>query len=856
MPLTPGTRLGPYEIVDLLGAGGMGEVYRARDPRLHREVAVKVLPAEFSRERERLQRFEQEARAAAALDHPNITVVYDFGTHEEAPYVVSELLHGATLRERLSGPFSVHKAIDHAVQIANGVAAAHERGIVHRDLKPENVFVTNDGRVKILDFGLAKLTAAHSAPSGASTAYTSPGTQVGVMLGTVGYMAPEQVRGEAADHRADIFALGAILYEMLAGERAFKGGSTVETLSAILKEEPPDLVQGPRPVPPAVDRIVRHCLEKSPEARFQSARDLAFDLQALSSDTAMSSRAKATGTGRQQRLPRAWTALAGLVAGTALTAAVLAMVGRSPTEVPSFEQLTFRRGTILAARFAADDGQNVIYSAAWGETPLDLFTTQAGSIESRALGFHGADLLAVSRSGDLAVALQRVYEAGFIFAGTLAQVPLSGGAPREILEHVQTADWAPDGASLAVIRDLGGRSRIEFPVGKVLYETAGWVSHLRVAPAGDVLAFLDHPVRRNDGGRVVVVDLEGKPKPISTDWLSLQGLAWSGREVWFTATKAGAARALYAATLDGGVRLVARAPGTMTLRDVSRDGRALVTRDEQRLNISALAPGEKVERDLSWLDWSRLRDISADGRKILFDETGEGGGAKYGTYLRGTDGTPAVRLGDGLAMALSPDGKWAVTIAADRDRMVVLPTGPGQSRVVPTSGLTLQGVNWFPDGKRLLVAANEANHAVRLYVVDLAGGTPRPITAEGVSALEVAISPDGQWAAARIADQAWSLYPVNGGATRIVPGIQPSERISRWTADGTGLFVYDPAHLPVTVYRVDLASGRRTLLNEIVAAGASPLFGINYLRLTADTSGYAYSHLHQNSELYLVSGLR
>jgi serine/threonine protein kinase len=294
MTISAGSRLGPYEILSPIGAGGMGEVYRAKDPRLGRDVAIKVLPASFSQDADRLRRFEQEARAAGVLNHPNITAVYDIGTHEGAPYVVQELLEGETLHAVLAGAkLPPKKAIDYALQIAHGLAAAHEKGIVHRDLKPENIFVTSDGRVKILDFGLAKLTQTEKANASQTNLPTvTPGTEAGMVLGTLGYMSPEQVRGKPADARSDIFSLGAILYEMLSGRRAFHADTAADTISAILTRDPPDLSETNRRIPEALDRIVRHCLEKSPEARFHSASDIAFDLEAISGTSLVS----ATGT--------------------------------------------------------------------------------------------------------------------------------------------------------------------------------------------------------------------------------------------------------------------------------------------------------------------------------------------------------------------------------------------------------------------------------------------------------------------------------------------------------------------------------------------------------------------------------
>ena len=335
MALAAGTILGQCEIRSPLGAGGMGEVYRAHDTRLNREVAIKVLPESVSSDPERLRRFEQEARAAAALNHPNILAVYQMATHEGVSYMVTELLEGETLRERLRrGAIPLRNAIDFGVQIARGLAAAHEKGIVHRDLKPENLFVTKDGRVKILDFGLAKLTQAQSSSEQDAPTLTEE-TEAGVVMGTVGYMAPEQVRGQKADHRADIFALGAILYEMLAGKRAFQKPTSPETMTAILNEDPPSISQITKDLPLAMQRVLQRCLEKNPEQRFHSAHDLAFALEAMS-DSAISSHA--ANPPERKKSARRRTAIAAALVAAALGVAVLAYFGMRGEAVPKISE--------------------------------------------------------------------------------------------------------------------------------------------------------------------------------------------------------------------------------------------------------------------------------------------------------------------------------------------------------------------------------------------------------------------------------------------------------------------------------------------------------------------------------------
>ena len=600
MPLTSGTKLGPYEIQSPLGAGGMGEVYRARDARLNRDVAIKILPASFSTDPERLQRFAQESRAAAALNHPNILSIFDIGDERGAPYVVSELLEGETLRDRLrNGALTSRKAIDYAQQIASGLAAAHEKGIVHRDLKPENLFITNDGRAKILDFGLAKVTRPDTDSSGDAPTM-QVGTEAGTVMGTAGYMAPEQVRGKPADPRSDIFAFGAILYEMLSGKRAFHGDSAVDTMSAILKEEPPDLAETNRNVSPALERIVRHCLEKNPAERFQSARDVAFNLEALT-DISSTSRGGVRAIPEESARPR-W--LVPVIAGLLVLASWvgiyrLAHRGVVAATNPTFHEVTFRNGTIWSARFAPD-GQTIVYGAAWEGQPQEIFSTRFDSSDSRSVGLPDSQILAISSKGEMAISLHPVSVAAFGQSGTLARVPLAGGAPREVIDKAFWADWTPDGQSLAVVRESTvAPPHLEFPSGNVIYEPLGWVSHVRFSPSGEFLAIADH-VSGGDDGRVVIIDTLGHSKASSSFYSSVEGLAWSpnGKEVWFSAVPAGSARSIYALDFSGKERLIYRAPGGLTVQDISRTGLILMTSDKTRISLSALAPGETRERSL------------------------------------------------------------------------------------------------------------------------------------------------------------------------------------------------------------------------------------------------------------------
>jgi Tol biopolymer transport system component len=860
--LSLGTTLGPYEIAGLLDSGGMGEVYRARDLRLGRDVAVKIIREGASAQAGMLERFELEAKLAGRLNHPNILAIYDVGVHDGAPYLVMELLEGETLAASLvRGALPPRKALDLALQIATGLAAAHAKGVVHRDLKPSNVFLTRDGQVKIVDFGLAEPVLSATPPDSSSAATSPVLASPERVMGTASYMSPEQVRGEVADQRSDIFSFGVVLYEMLTGRRAFQGPSGVETLSAILNMEPVGLGDAPGIMRPGLESLLRHCLEKSPDARFQSARDLAFHIASLADDPTSGRHPRPPGSRRRMTpaaVTRATVATV-LVLVAAATYYAGARAGRNA--IPSYQPLTFRRGLVLSAHFGPDS-QTVVYGAAWDGQPVRLFTTRPGNPESRRLDLPDSDVLAVSRSGELALSLGRHFTLGLETRGTLARVPLSGAAPREMLTDVESADWAPDGTGLAVIHVVQDRYRLEFPIGRILYETGGWLSHVRFSPDGRAIAFIEHSVRSDDRGEVWVTDPEGRSRRLlSAGWSSANGLAWrdDGKEVWFTASEVGPRSALYAVDLSGTRRLLTRAPGRLKLEDV-RGSNVLLTEDRFRLQL-ALRGATGAERDLSWLDGGTLTDLSDDGSNVVFSEQGAGAGAPSGSvYLRRTDGSPPVRLGEGWIGVLSPDGAWCASVVlTNPPSLVLLPTGPGELRSVEPGGLAhFEAVAWFPDGRRLLFAGEEPGSGVKLYVQEVGQGRPRPISPRGFRFPYGSrpIAPDGRRIAALDPEGRIVLYPVDGGDPEAVPGLDPGALPLRWGADGRSLYVSCRGSLPARIWRVDLARGSRGPAAELSPFDRAGVMNLITAQVTPDGHTVAYSYSRTLSDLVLVEGLK
>ncbi|HLL75094.1 MAG TPA: protein kinase [Pyrinomonadaceae bacterium] len=808
MALSPNTRLGRYEIRSLLGEGGMGEVYLARDPKIGRDVAIKVLPAQFSADAERLARFEQEACAAGALNHPNVLAVHDVGQHDGAPFVVSELLEGETLREKLRGaPLPQRKAVDYASQIARGLAAAHERGIVHRDLKPENIFITSDGRAKILDFGLAKLMQGDGRQSQTEIPTRRLDTNPGAVMGTVGYMAPEQVRGRKVDHRADIFSFGAVLYEMLTGRRAFRGESAADTLSAVLREDPPALSESNRNVAPALERLVLHCLEKDPAARFHSANDLAFALEALSGATALSGEQATTthapaGRGVRRRELIAWG-----VAGAALLAAALALVlpplRRAPQEAPAaatrFLITQPGEGDVAGAPVISPDGRRVVLVVrdAAGKQSLWL----------RPLDALDAHQLAGTEAGGLPFWSPDGRSIGFIAAGKLKKIDVSGGPAQTLSDAIS----------------VGGTWNRE---GVILFSRSATEGLYRIPAAG------------------------GTPEPLTTLDKSRNEYihAWphflpDGRHFLYVAgTSPREKSAIFLGSLDSkpprmllnaessvayappGYLLYAR-EGTLVARPFDAAGLELTgeavpvvkqigfTLSNARAHFSVSETGTLLYRpsaaaadtQLVWFDragkqldtvgaaghYSDIR-LSPDGKRVAFQrlDTEKGASDIWLIELaRGTTSRLTFDPANDGDPVWSPDG-GRIVFASMKEGMPnlyqKLSSGAGGEELLLKTEDAKLANDWSPDGRHVLY-----NAVSDLWVLPLFGERrPEPFVRTDFQEASGRFSPDGRWIAYTSNESGrFEVYvqsfPASGGKWQVSNGGGGSPR---WRRDGRELF--------------------------------------------------------------------
>ena len=618
-----------------------------------------------------------------------------------------------------------------------------------------------------------------------------------------------------------------------------------------MREEPKALESSTRP-PGALEVDVERCLAKDPEERYASTRDLARDLKSLRDH--LSETSAAPSASRPALARRGWLAPAvvALAAGVALGALAFRLLApKAAATEPAFRQITFRRGTVSAARFAPD-GKTVVYAASWDGAPSDVFAMQPESPESRSLGLPLAGIFSISSASELAVALRQKQLLGYETVAMLARQPLNGGAARDVMADVTGADWSPDGQQFVVAGPEAGGWTLQYPPGKVLATSAGWLDLPRISPDGRRIAYAEHPQQGDALGRVVVIDVTGRRLYQSDVSSNISGLAWSpsGEEVWYTGDD------ILALLPSGHSRRVLRLPGFTDLQDVARDGRVLINRNDRRREIVGLAPGETRERILTWHDWSFPADLSADGRTLLFDEQGAAtGGGEYLAYVRKTDGSSAVLLGRARGLSLSPDGtKMLGETLQDPTPLLVLPTGAGTPRTVPTKGISWQWGFWMPDGRHAMVQGSEAGHKSRLYIVDMETGQARPFTSEGVALYGGALSPDARSVAAFGPDGKAALYPVAGGDPAPIAGLEPQEHVLRWSPDGA-LFIARWS-LPAEVYRLDPATGRRVLWKTFAPADAAGVLNVGPVLLAADGKSYVYSYRRVLQNLYIVTGIK
>jgi len=854
-----GKSLRSYRIDSKLGAGGMGVVYKAVDSRLGRTAAIKILSTgALNSERER--RFVQEAKAASSLNHPNIVTIYDIDTQEvdgkPVQYIAMEYVAGETL-DHLVGRkgLRIRDVLKYAVQIADALAAAHAAGIVHRDLKPSNVIVSPQGVVKILDFGLAKLSEPEHADAYAETMHGqgSPLTEEGTILGTVAYMSPEQADGKIVDARSDVFSFGSVLYEMATGQRAFAGGSKLSSLSAVLYKDPQPASQAGAEVPPELDRIIARCLKKDPERRWQTMADVKVALEELREelDSSHVSVAAPPPLSRAKSRTKLWAGL-GVLAGVLLGLALRITYEKQekfvrPGEPPSFQRLTFRRGDVTSAKFAP--GGTVVYSAEWDGAPSTLFSAQPGNREARPLALPSARVLAIAPSGEMAILL------GGEDVGTLARVPFGGGAPRQVLEGVSGADWGPDGDSLAVVRAIDGKFRLEYPIGTVLYETEKRPPMMpRVSADGKLVAFFDFDVEVGDYA-LCVIGPNHPRQVLSRGWRAIGALNWSpdNHEVWFSGGQPGADPALYAVTLSGAQRLVTQTGGMIVMQDVARDGRVLLSTVNSRLGI-LFTPPNGPARDLSWLDSSLIYELSNDAQSLVFVEVSNGQGRNSAIYLRKTDGSPAIQLGYGNRPALSPDGKWVACIhhEGERSSLMLLPTGAGESKFPKIEGVHFDGVEWFADNRRILFTGNLTGHETRTWMYDIDSNQSTPLTPEGTRGTRV--SPDGQWFVT-VDPHKLLLSPVSGGNSKSVIDLAAGESVARWSGDGRYLFLQQREPTSIKITRLEVATHRREPWRVVKAPEPGAEF-LGQLALSADGKACAVSFQRDLANLFLVRGLK
>ena len=835
----------------------MGQVYRATDRNLKREVAIKVLPESFVDDPDRLARFQREAEVLASLNHFNIAQIYGLEREGNQTGLVMELVEGPTLADRLKlGPIEVDEAIAIAEQIAAALQAAHERGIVHRDLKPANVKLRPDGVVKVLDFGLAKAVDRPSSPAtGGAQALTTPAlTEAGIILGTAAYMSPEQARGKPVDARTDIWAFGVVLYEMLTGQPPFLGEDVTDTVASVLRSDP-DWRTLPH-LPPLLEAFLKLCLEKDPKNRIHDITDVRLALTSKHDVSRSASDAAHFGPARKKASWVLWASSVALALFLGGLGAYSYTHTRAAAATMSVRQLTFRQGHVAMARFAPD-GQVIVYGAAWDGGAYRLYTTRVDSFQSRALDLPPADLLAISRDSQLALALSRQPVDGWQPRGLLAQVSLAGGAPRILDDHIVSADWGVDGQIAAVVRFVDAGMQVEFPVGTIVHRAPGGeIGTVRVSPDGQRVCF------SATYQELYASERGGPARRVASDLPRINQCAWSpgGREIWFTYGVTGGTHSnLEAITLDGQRRRVLAAlPAFAYLFDVSPNGEVLMGVGSLRMSVHGAPSVETPERDLSAFDATRILQLGSAGRNVLLQDTSTASRDRGTLFLRPMDGSAPVQFGNAAGLALTPDGAWIAALgdgAAPTSRsstITLLPTRAGKPRTIDlpveieygygnqfgTNVWELRNPEFSADGERLLLpVGRDASGSARAYVHDLVEGWTRPVTPVGVAGPFV-LSPDGRFVAGQESDGLY-VYSVDTDERRRLPGERDPGMLARWSDDQQSVYLVEQEGAAASIYERSLETGKRTLVRRIRASDPA---GVTRFALWVARDGEAYAY--------------
>jgi hypothetical protein len=596
-----------------------------------------------------------------------------------------------------------------------------------------------------------------------------------------------------------------------------------------------------------MQRVVDRCLEKEASHRFQSAQDVGFALDSIGAATTTTHTLGVTDPAKRWS---GWLIALAAALVLATVAAAFLRVRLSSAELAKYDRITFRQGGVDAARFAPD-GETIIYGAAWGHPPSKLYSARMDGGDIRTLDLPASDLLAVSRSGELAITLAN--------SDRLARAPLGGGAPRELLDNVIAADWSPDATQLAITRIENGKYRLEYPIGKPLYETNGYISDVRFSPRGGAIAFMDHPRRGDDRGTVAVVDLKGSKRELTKEWVGEQGLAWSsdGNEIWFTAARSyDWSRELFAVSQSGKQRLVLRVPGALYLEDIAANGRVLLRLEERRFEVTAAEVGGQI-RSLSWLQLMQASSVSRDGKYAVITDWGGSGGTDYGAYLVKLDGSPAVLLGHGVAGDISPDDKWVTSVLpSEPTKVLLLPTGVGETKTITASNFHYLDAAWASDGHRLVVRGSESDHPLRFWVQDVVGGPPRAVTPEGVSGVLVTVN-HSDYVSARDEKGAARLYPLDGGEPKLLTGVTEADEVVGGSPDSEAVYVSpDITAVPLQVINLNVVTGRRRPFVTVSPSDAAGIVGLGRPRFSGDGKQYVYNQYRKLSVLYVATGLK